>query len=84
MKGGYGLDRTCDGCGCLEIEPAATRYGYYLACCTDRDKPERLGARRVVGTAQERAPFRIPTPVWCRLSSADAREEGDARGISRG
>ena len=56
---------TCDGCECLEIEPPATSYGYYLACCTDKDKPV-LGLRRVVATARTVPPKGIRLPIWCR------------------
>lgn len=57
--------RTCDGCECLEIEPPVTSYGYYLACCTDKDKPV-LGLRRVVATARTVPPKGIRSPIWCR------------------
>ena len=59
-------DRVCDGCAVLEIEPRSTKYGYYLACCTDAGKPQWLGARHVVSAAQIGPPFHIIRPVWCR------------------
>ncbi len=56
---------SCDGCACLEIEPPPTRYGYYLACCTDVDKPV-AAPRQVVAAARVRPPFGIQAPVYCR------------------
>ena len=56
---------TCNGCACLEIEPPATQYGWYLACCTDVDKPV-LGLRRVVAAARTAPPIGIRAPIWCR------------------
>ena len=57
-------EANCIGCGFCEIEPPATRYGSWLTCCTDPDKPLH-GARRVVDANPFR-PERVTPPSWCR------------------
>ena len=64
----------CDGCGYLEIEPPATSYGCYLACCTDADKPMH-GLRRVVASSGY-PPFQIQTPKWCERRGRHGKAAG--------